>query len=639
MSRDPYKYFRIEARELVERLGGNVLALEKGGDPSPLVAGLLRHAHTLKGAARVVRQRTIADHAHAIEELLAGRRDGAAITAEMVAQLFRTVDAISAALQKLEPSPAAVTTTTNAPSPSPADESWQSVRVEVAELDALLEGIAEVAVRLGALRRAAPAGVAAGLDEVEREVAQVREAASRLRLIPVATLFPGLERTLRDAALVVGKQAALHAHGGEVRIDGHVLSHLRDALHHIVRNAVVHGIEAPGVRTARGKPPVGRVDLVVERRGNRVALVCRDDGAGIDAEAVRAAAIERGLVDTARAVALPPEEVLRLVLQPGLTTAPSVTQVAGRGVGLDVVRETLARLKGEIVVRSAGGTTFELIVPISMSSLRVLEIEAAGRVMALPLDAVRRTLRIAEHEIARSAERDSVVCDGEVLPFVALARALDAGAIAPAGRRHWSALIVETAGSAAALGVDRLLGTATITMRPLSPRLGARPTIAGASLDADGHPQLVLDPRGLLAAALATRPAPAAPVAARRLPILVVDDSLTTRMLEQSILESAGFEVELAVSGEDALVKAHERAYALFLVDVEMPGMDGFALVTQLQNDPRLRHIPAVMVTSRNGPEDVRRGAAAGARAHIVKGEFDQGQLLRLIRELTEAPR
>jgi two-component system chemotaxis sensor kinase CheA len=280
------------------------------------------------------------------------------------------------------------------------------------------------------------------------------------------------------------------------------------------------------------------------------------------------------------------------------------------------------------------GATVEVQVPISIASLHGLVVEAAGALAAIPLDAIRATLRVRDAEIARSAESDSILHEGNVIPFLPLDRMLRRSGSAGRNRSAWSAVVVEAGGRRAAVGVDRLLGTSNIVMRALPGVVEADRVVSGASLDAEGNPQLVLDPGGLVAAAERGRGASSEEADLRRAPVLVIDDSLTTRMLEQSILESAGYEVELAVSAEEALTKAHDRRYSLFIVDVEMPGMDGFEFVAQTRSDPALRDIPAIMVTSRNAVEDRRRGEQVGARAYIVKGEFDQEQLLQSIRTL-----
>ena len=423
--------------------------------------------------------------------------------------------------------------------------------------------------------------------------------------------------------------------GGDIRLDAHVLAALRDALLHVVRNAVAHGVESQSERGAAGKPLQGRVELRVERRGNRVAFICRDDGRGIDLEAVRQVAIRRGLVAASNASALGLEEAVRIIMKGGVTTTTSVDEVSGRGIGLDVVRETAARLKGEVTVRSetGKGTSLEICVPVSISSLTALEVDAGGTIASLPLDAVRQTLRVADCDIAHSAGTDSIVYYGRAIPFLPLTRVLVKKMVIERKLKSWSAVVLEASTGIAAIGVDRLLGATTIVVRPLPPLTAADPIVAGVSLDPEGNAQLVLNPEGLVAAACVGMAPGLEPASEKRPPVLVIDDSLTTRMLERNILESAGYEVDLTTSGEEALGKAREKQYGLFLVDVEMPGMDGFEFVSRTQADAVLRAVPAILVTSRNAAEDRRRGEQVGARAYIVKGDFDQGFLLQKIRE------
>ncbi len=703
MEKDPYKYFRVEGRELLDGLSQGVLLLEKGPQDPEVVARLLRLAHTLKGAARVVRLPALADLAHAAEGILTAHRDlGRALSREQSAELLRLFDEGGAQLSALD-APAPPDLIDEAPPTPPraaAAASPETLRVDLRELDTLLHAAAEAGIRAAAARRGAaaggdlvllsaslagqladlqsggaelaPAGLAraralaselhAGLSQagrsllvdlgrVESGLTGLAEAAQRLRLVPAQSIFAALERAVRDAAEALGKRVTFEATGGAVRLDGSVLPALRDALTQLVRNAVAHGLEdgAGAGRSALGKPPVGSVRLVVERRGGRVAFVCSDDGRGIDLEAVRRAAVARGLVTEAQAGALAPDEVLGLLGGGGVTTSAAVTQLSGRGIGLELVRATVARLHGELVISSAPGqgTALSLLVPMAIASLQCLLVEAGGATAAIPLDAVATTLRLAAADLRRSAERDSLLYDHQMVPFAplgSLLRSEEKDRAVEMGDRPFSAVVVRTGpargdggkGRCAALGVDRLLGCATIVVRPLPALVEADPAVAGVWLDAEGNPQLVLDPEGLVAAAGCTPGASAEPlaVAATRDPILVIDDSLTTRMLEQSILESAGYQVEVASSAEEALGKARARPHCLFVVDVEMPGMNGFEFVALTRKDPALRLLPAILVTSLSGAEDRRRGAEAGASAFIVKGEFDQGHLLDVIRTL-----
>jgi two-component system chemotaxis sensor kinase CheA len=328
------------------------------------------------------------------------------------------------------------------------------------------------------------------------------------------------------------------------------------------------------------------------------------------------------------------EDLTRLLLQGGISTAADVNEIAGRGVGLDVVRETAERLGGSVDLRSTPGhgVELELSVPASLSALRALIVEVGGESVALPLSAVLRGARNRTEQVSRGSDGEAVLVDGTVVPFVPLARLLRLEK-ATSEARAWSTVLLETPAGTLALGVDRLLGTENMVARSLPELMLADPIIAGAALDADGNPRVLLSPEGIGRAArqFATLPR----VENRtRVPILVIDDSLTTRMLEQSILESAGYEVELATSGEEGLEKARQRKFSLILVDVEMPGMDGFTFIEEKHKDPALKDVPAVLITSRASPEDLERGRRVGASGHIAKHEFDQNDLLQRIKRL-----
>jgi two-component system chemotaxis sensor kinase CheA len=650
---------------------------------------MLRLAHTLKGAARVVKQREIADLAHAIEDALAPFREkDNAVSRDGMDATLKALDEITLRMAALAPQPQSERLTGDDSGsavhgyPSIQDGPLEAVRTNVDEMDVLLDGVTEASVQLATLRRGveplqrsrrlvqlleehltAPRGdrfsgsspklpsmVAElrgllesvqrsfndSVEQVDREIAQVREAAERLRLLPASYMFVSLERAVRDAAQGLDKRIAFLTTGGEVRLDAQVFGAVQSALVQAVRNAVAHGIEPQAEREAAGKPAEGKVLVEVRRRGHRAVFVCRDDGRGVDLDAVRRAMERKGLLsaDTAR---LSTEELLQVLLGGGISTSGAVTQLAGRGIGLDVVREAASRLRGDVSVRTDKGlgTTLEIVVPVSLAAVDALIVETGGRAVAIPLDAVKRTLRVATGDLAQSAQGASIMFEGKVIPFAPLERALRRASRTQDGARSWSAVIIEGANALAAVGVERVRGTQNLVLRPLPDFTPSDPIVAGASLDAEGDPQLVLDPEGLVEHVCRVGPAPAA-TPSLRAPILVIDDSLTTRMLEQSILESAGYQVDLATSGEDALEQARKRRYALFLVDVEMPGMDGFTFIERARGDPALRGIPAVLVTSRASPEDRERGQSVGARAYIVKGEFDQTELLDKIRLLVD---
>jgi two-component system chemotaxis sensor kinase CheA len=325
------------------------------------------------------------------------------------------------------------------------------------------------------------------------------------------------------------------------------------------------------------------------------------------------------------------------LLKGGLTTAAAVTQAAGRGIGLDVVREVAARLGGEVTAETEAGrgTVVTLVVPLSLSALDALLVESDGVSAAIPLSAVRQAIRLIPGDIARTPEGESVVHEGKMIPFVPLWRSLGQKARGAQADGRRSAVVIEGSnGVCAAVGIGRLRGIANIVVRPLPGMTPVVSIVAGAALDADGKPRLVLDPAGLASDALGRARLDQPQEAEAPAVVLVIDDSLTTRMMERSILESAGYEVELATSAEEGMAKARARRYDLFLVDVEMPGMDGFTFVERTRAEPGLRDVPAILVTSRGAPEDRRRGMEAGASGYIVKGDFDQNALLATIHRL-----
>jgi len=689
MAQDPFKYFRIEAQELLEQFGKGILELEKGSGTTEATQRLLRVAHTLKGAARVVKQKTIAEHAHAIEDVLQPFRQSLdAVPQNSIDQLLRLVGGIREAVAALAAPPAGEAPTPGKAAPGKAapEEEYRTVRADIAEMDELLLGIGETHTQLRGVQKAASglerarqlsellveqlqrqggrdnarlgaldkltalaaelqAGIGAveqklgaSLEQVQRELGQVRSAAEQLRLLPAGGMFTSLERCARDAAQALDKQVTFEGKGGDVRLDAHVLETVRSALVQLIRNAVAHGIESAAERKSGGKPAAGRITVEIRRRGRRVQFRCQDDGRGIHLDAVRRTLVQRGL-SGAEAERLSREQLLERLLLGGITTSSSVTEVAGRGIGLDVVRDAAQRLGGNVAVTTdtSQGTRFDLVVPLSVASLEGLTVEVGGALVTIPLDAVRRTLRVHGGDVSRTAQGDSIVCDDRAIPFVPLQRALHPSALAPAeAPRAWSALVLEAADGLVAVGVDRLLGTATVVLRPLPEYAPADRSIAGASIDADGNPRLVIDPDELVAEICRGGFSTATQRPERR-SILVIDDSMTTRMLEQSILESAGYHVDTASSAEEALVMARQKRYALFLVDVEMPGMDGFSFVERTRADPELGNVPSILVTSLAAPEHRQRGVSVGAQGYVVKSEFDQADLLARIGRLIAA--
>lgn len=683
---DPYRFFRIEAIELTDAIEAGLLELERGeGSLGAALAAVLRHAHTLKGAARVVRHAASANLAHALEDLLVPVRDaGVELSQDMVSHGLTMVDALRHAIAELDAPAAQTPAAANGASTGPkAAESVanaephrqrsdpaadaETVRQllehtltlgdQLTRLGSAREHLGDLRRRMndgyrvrpllvGATARAADAGYEAPpyLDDVvqlERDLSlmmegttrvlrQLREGLERLRLRPTDDLRGALERTTRDAALAVGKQVRLEFHGGALRVEPELHAAAQRALLQAVKNAVAHGIETPEARAAQGKDPVGRVSVSVARQGSSVVFCCDDDGRGLDLDAVQKTVLARS---PGAAVPTTEQALIDALLSGGVSTASSVTAVAGRGIGLDLIREVAQSIGGTLRLhnRPGQGVRLELEAKAELAAAPALLVLASGVVYALPLGVLFRTLR---HEVALGSEPSvELLVDDAMVPFRPLAALLEPETPLAARRRSWTVVLCKHEGEILALGVDRLLGTESVVSQPLPNAARTTPALAGFSTGFDGTPRFLLDPAWLRQAAH-TPWNQSSVEAAPPDPILVIDDSLTTRMLERSILESAGYEVELATSAEEGLELARQRRYALFLVDVEMPGMDGFTFIQTAHADPTLRSIPAILVTSRNSPEDIARGARAGARGHVVKGEFDQVDLLERIGRL-----
>jgi two-component system chemotaxis sensor kinase CheA len=676
---DPLRYFRIEARELVDQISAGVLDLDQNHGPD-LVARLLRFAHTLKGAARVVRQQEISERAHAFEELLVPHRSEAGpLASDEMRELLRLNDEIAQHVDLLTQAPERAATVETLAPRAVEDFDKPPERAATADLDDLLDAIGETNARIAPLRdsgvtlsrlnrdvdrladglrsgrlaaadaacRASVQRIAGDLgvlgrrftdavDQIERELDEVRGRAEGLRLVPAGTIFTALHRAVRDAADAEGKRVRFAATGGDVRMGPHLLNQVSGAFLHVVRNAVVHGVEREQERLAAGKPDEGMITVEVVRRGRWASFRCVDDGGGFDLAALRRAAEARGVLPAGAGE--DPQELIDLVLGGGISTATGVTDVAGRGIGMDVVRDVAVQLHGDVHVRSTPGrgATVELVVPLTLLSMNGLVVEAGGTVATVPLDAVRRCVRLTAEETAGALATARLAHEGRVVPFLPLSRTLALGPAVPEGAGAGVAVVISADDETVAVGVDRLAGTTTLVARPLPDLAPAAAVIGSVSIDVEGNPRLVLDPHGLVAACRTDSPgtwaAPEQPVAP--MPVLVVDDSLTTRMLERSILESAGYEVDLAASAEEGLQKAAARAYGLFLTDIDMPGKDGFAFVAETRADPATSDVPAILVSSRASAEDRQRGTAAGAAAYVVKGEFNQEELLAHIRRL-----
>ncbi len=526
---------------------------------------------------------------------------------------------------------------------------------------ALLDGYLDRVRRLDGEARALARGLSAlarvqhrGANALAGAARRLREEADRLLLVPAETVFGGFGRMVRDLARDAGLAVEVHLAGLDLQVDRGLLQALKDPVLHALRNAISHGAEPPEIRRAAGKPEALAVGLSVATRGGELVVTVRDDGRGPDLARILETGRKQGLVAPGRRPT--PEEILDLVFAPGFSTAERVDRLSGRGVGLSVVAEAARRLRGRARLRPAlpAGAEVTIAVPLSAARQPLLIVEAgrtgdgAPQSYALPGAAVARLLRFPVGDLLWTAGtpgvripfagRDVLV---PVAPLVSLLDSVPAPIPIHDGRVR--AALLRHGGGAAAVAVDRLLDVRDLLVGPAPPIGGDPVVMSGTVLLADDRPALVLDPAGLCARAggaglaVAAQAAPGGAAAPRRtLTVLVVDDSITTRTLEKSILEAHGYRVFVCVDGQDGLDRLHRDGGEIDCVvaDVEMPRLDGFGLLRAIKADTRLSRLPVILMTSRGDPADIRRGLDLGADAYLTKQKFDQRELLDTIGQL-----
>lgn len=471
-------------------------------------------------------------------------------------------------------------------------------------------------------------------------VAQVaRDDLRDLRMVPASQLLEPLRRTVREVSARLSKDVALELAGGDVRLDRRILDALKDPLLHLVRNAIDHGLETPDERRAVGKPETGRLTVRVEPRGARIALVVEDDGYGLSPDRVRATAVRRGLLTEEAAARLSDSQAARLVFQPGFSTREQVTATSGRGVGLDVVQATAARLQGSVDVDfwAGQGTRFTVDLPLTLAAALGLLVRTGTTVSAIPSDSVERVLRLMPEDVGTVAGRVVARVDGSQLTFLSLTEAIGLPRLPLAidsGHVQMAALVV-VGGDKVLYAIDEVVGQQEIVVRSLGKHLQSVRHLAGAAVLDDGRVVPVLNaPELVRAARPETR---SSSTESRRPRILVCDDALTTRFAMKSLLEIAGFPVVTAADGEEAWGILERTPCQLVVSDWQMPRLDGVGLARRIKAHATLHSTPIILVTSLDSPEDRAAGLEAGADGYLVKREVERGKLLELVRQLLPA--
>jgi len=470
----------------------------------------------------------------------------------------------------------------------------------------------------------------------------LQEGVRRVRMLPISTLFDQFPRMVRDLAHEQDKEITLRIEGGEAEVDRHVLETMKDPLTHLLRNAAGHGIEPPEQREAAGKSAEGTIHLRAAQKGNTIVLEVADDGAGIDLKKVRQSAIKSGLVTKDQAPDLSEQETIDFIFRSGLSTQDQATGLAGRGVGLDVVRQNLEELQGLIQVKTTPGkgATFTLILPLTLATNQVLLVEIEGETMAIPTTSVERIQRVETNQVGSIEGKPAIRIAGRALPLIPLAHAIDLEA-SEAALEPDQIIPVVVLGSAErrlAFRVDGFQGTQEVVVKTMGRQLSRIKNVAGVTILGSGRVVMILNVADMLKSvrlgpSVTTRPQDKEKEVARRR-VLVVDDSITTRTLEKNILENAGYHVIVAADGEEAWTLVESESLDAIVADIHMPRMDGFELTEKVKGDERYQELPVILVTSLDSREHKIRGLKAGANAYITKQTFDQQELLETIERL-----
>jgi two-component system chemotaxis sensor kinase CheA len=667
-------------------------AAETAPDEKQLTEAV-RTAHTLGGAAAIVGMPTLERAASSLETLFRDiRKRERRFDADARRQFEAWLEAAMEAVAECKPRTSEPTHSCELPDmPALIPAAQETVRVSVESLDRLTRMSGQMLIDLERLarftrqldefqhdvhdlerQREAMRQKRSSQEQVDRQVSMLARRARQLsveqrrtawllrtrsanivrgiheaRMVPAHSVWHGLRKLIRDLARSGHKEIDFVANGLDVRADRMVLQELKDPLMHVLRNCVTHGVETPHQRLAKGKPAGSRVSLNLEIVEGRLAVSVEDDGRGPDLECIKRRAVERGLLTEAADEQQSDDELLSILLQPGFSTLDSATELAGRGMGLSIVQSSVARLQGHVKLSagSAGGLRVALSVPIMVSTHRVLLVTCSGQILAIPTRKIERLLRIPADKLETLEGRPVVTYRRNPIRLNSLAGLL--GIAEHDGRettaRAICVVLLKASGRRMAVSVDALLEERDALIQPLD-EFATASRFAGCVLLEDRRIALVIQPGELwdcpqIGNVAVASAATAHDLEVAALPkILIVDDSFTTRTLEKSILETYGYQVAVAVDGVEALAQLRQQKFGAVISDIEMPRMDGFALLEQVKSDRRLAGTPVILVTSRDRQEDQRRGLDLGAEAYIVKRKFDHQELLNTIRQLVSLP-
>ncbi len=615
-----------------------------------------RELHTLKGAGRMLKLPSLAQLCHELEELVQKTPPG------WLFSLQKGLDQLAAALTHLGREGLATPAQESEPPASAPDHvrlasrdlhtlADRATRIRIMargarvfhqrlrELSLLAEeGLREedpkqiLAVVATSLRRLA-LELELGQSRLQRLAETHLDHAVSLQMQPLGPFLQNLARHARELARDLGKDVQVVLRGEEVRLDRRITKELEEALIHLVRNAVDHGLEPAAERAAAGKPSTGNLTLEADTFGGKVRLAVVDDGRGIDAAKVMEKAVARGLTSREEAQGLTPEAAFRFLFLPGFSTREEVSAVSGRGIGMDAVAAACSRVGGEVELTSTPGrgTRVTLTLPVAKRGEEVLIVKVGELKLLYPKAAVKRFHLLPSQQVVERGSHTFARLGDALRPFISTHR-LFAQPIPPIQ----VLLEGETAGVEAAVAVDAVLGEEEVVVRDQThSRAFSSRFFSGAAVTASGEPLPLVSPLLLRQARLAAGTVAAPPKPARKsIKVLLVDDSFVTREMERRLLADAGFAVLVAGDAQEALTILGENPVDCLITDIEMPGMDGLDLTRHVRSLPQLAHLPVIVVSTRDRPEDRLAGLAAGADAYLAKQGLDATELVALVRRL-----
>ncbi|MDJ0762268.1 MAG: Hpt domain-containing protein [Myxococcota bacterium] len=479
--------------------------------------------------------------------------------------------------------------------------------------------------------------------QISKLIQSSQEELRKIRMAPVSSLFVMIRRQVREASKVTGKKLELFLGGGEYAVDRKVLDAIEEPLVHILRNAASHGIESADQRKEAQKSETARISVVARHTGDAVEITVADDGRGIDPESIRKSLREKRGLTADQVEKFTTDQLLDYLFESGFSTQKGVTKISGRGVGLDVVKYTVERLGGEVRLESevGVGTAITLRLPLAMSTIRCLLLRVAGRVLAIPASNVEKVIIPSSEDLKLIGSSEVILYGGQNVPLGSLGSLLGlASDTSTAVDANRMVAIISFGERRYAFRIDELIEYTQLILKPLGDLLGRVPNISGISLLGTGDVAIVLNPADLVRAAGGVRkesdkqllPELSETVETTR--VLVVDDSIATRTLEKTLLESAGFMVLTASDGYKALDTLSTNRFDIVLSDIQMPNMDGFELARTIKSRAQFSHLPVILISSLGSDEDKARGLAAGADAYIVKRELTQQELVETINQL-----